>query len=264
MLHQITYLIMIYKSKQNVKPNIYSALLLATSIIIFALNTEVQAQPSSNEPSNTNKKVKVTFNPPKDLQPKNSAGGASRSTNCSSESSQFSSCLTPLIPPTNQGLTTLSHPTFLVHIANNSGHKGFLSIKDENNNDIYQTELPLEQQSTIARINLPADAPALEVGKTYKWSFATIDGNFLKPDTPFVEGYVKRVELQSSLQKQLTQATPLEKVALYGKEGIWYETVADLAELNLTESSDPNMGDRWKTLLNSVGLEEIASQTLLK
>ncbi len=46
-----------------------------------------------------------------------------------------------------------------------------------------------------------------------------------------IQGQIQRVEMTPSLSDRLKNANPLETAALYGEAGIWYETVATLAQL---------------------------------
>jgi hypothetical protein len=113
-------------------------------------------------------------------------------------------------------------------------------------------------------IQLPADAPPLEMGKTYKWSFAIACDSSLRPDSPLVEGQIQRVEMNSALNNQLEKATALEKAALYGKAGIWYETLSILSDLRRNQPENADIAANWADLLKSVELDAIATQPLIK
>lgn len=226
--------------------------------IILGVNNTLFAETNSNS---SNKQKTVTFVPPGELKPKNSVGGASRSSTCNVEADS-TVCLTPLIPNNNLGLTVESHPSFLVYIPKNSRTKtGYFSIRNSNDDDYYQTIISLENKAGIVKITLPSDAPGLKVDKDYKWSLAMMSDRLLKPDTPFIQGYVKRVDSEAQLQEQLAAATPLEKAYLYGKAGLWYETVATLASLREVSPNDANIRMQWQELLNSVGLEKVATKS---
>jgi hypothetical protein len=90
-------------------------------------------------------------------------------------------------------------------------------------------------------------------------------------DIPIVGGQVRRVELKSSqVSPRYTNSTMpdqkalLEQAALYAKVGIWYDSLSLLAQLKQTQPSDNTFAANWVELLDSVGLEEIATQPLLK
>lgn len=212
----------------------------------------------------TNKNIRVKFDPPGTGKPKETAGGASRGNPCSREQVSVGGCVTPLMPVNQEGLTVTERPTFLVYVPETSAKQVFFSLVDESRNYQYQKKISLPGKGGIVSFKLPDDAPALEVGKNYQWSFILIGEQGLRPDSPGVQGEIRRVELNQALMSQLQQVSPIERAALYGKEGIWYETVGTLAELVRSQPMDAALADNWKQLLSSVGLEAIAAQPLVQ
>lgn len=210
------------------------------------------------------KTVRVTFVPPNKSKPNDTAGGASRGqVKCPQDPATLSPELTPVIPESHPGLTVAAHPTLWVYLPQTSAPKAFFSIQDEKNNQVYQTTLSLPQKPGIISLPLPADTSPLEVGQVYKWSFVLMCNNVLRPDSPLAGGMIERVALQSELSRQLREATPLEQAALYGKAGIWYETLSTLAQLKQGQTQDANLRAIWSDLLTSVKLEAIADQPLI-
>lgn len=204
--------------------------------------------------------LKVTFQPPGEDRPRETAGGASRGEQCPQDTN-VNPYITPLIPAGNTRLlTATARPTFFVYVPQTSAQKAFFSLQDEQHNNYYQSFLTLDRQSGIASISLPADAPALEVGKPYRWYFVLMCDNILKPDSPLVEGHIQRIEPALALISRLEEATPLERAALYGEAGIWYDTLATLAQLRRSNPNQLTLATNWEELLKSVGLEAIASQ----
>lgn len=234
--------------------------LLATSLIsctlVFASQLATQAQ---NPSSTITTAFNITFDPPNESQPRVTKGGASRGSQCAIDSQEVSQPFTPVLPDTNHGLTTASHPTLLAYIPDTSARSVFLSIQDDNEEEIYQSVLPIGDRSGVISLEIPQEAPALETGKTYKWSFALMCDNKLRPDSPIVEGYIERVQPEPELTAQLEGATPVEMAALYGQAGIWYETVATLAQLKEAEPQNQELINAWDSILNSVGLEKVAN-----
>ena len=208
-------------------------------------------------------KFKVTFDPPTEDMPRKSTGGASRT---------ISQCVDPLeyddipfsalLPASTQGLTAASHPTILAYLPETDAQKVFFSWRDENNQDHYQAILPITKRSGIISLNLPEDAPPLEVGKNYQWAIAIMCNDRLQPDSPMVQGQVKRVELASAIQSRLDHDISLNNAAIYGETGLWYETVATLAQLKKAQPNNQNLALNWSNLLTSVGLAEVAEAPL--
>ena len=239
--------------------------LLVVSLISLSLIslTQLPIQAEVTSTKKTNNTFNITFEPPNEDRPQLTKGGASRGDRCAIDS-QESLPFIPLLPATNHGLTTTSHPTLLAYIPNTSAQSVFLSIQDENEEEIYQGVLPIGNQSGIISLDVPQEAPALETGKTYKWSFALMCDNKLRPDSPIIEGYIERVQPESELTAQLEGATPVEMAALYGKAGIWYETIATLVQLREAEPQNKELMNAWNSILNSVGLEKVADARLME
>lgn len=207
--------------------------------------------------------IQVTFDPPQDGRPDDTAGGASRdSGRCSQDPVANRPSITPLMPMVNHGFTVAEHPTLFVYIPPTSAKTIFFSLKDEKEDYYYQTTISRPKQAGIVSFKLPADAPPLEVGKRYQWSFVTICGERLAVDDPRVEGHIERVALNSDQLTQLKNLSLLERAALYGADGIWYDTLSSLAELRRLQPNNTTLATTWENLLKSVGLEAVATQSL--
>lgn len=243
------------------------------SCIVFnpILPTQGQVPSSSNyqtPPSRSLLQVaQVTFEPPGDGRPDNTAGGASRDGGTcfqdaegAQSQQQVSVGVTPLMPVTSQGLTVAERPTFFVYVPRTSAKQAFFSLRDKNEEYYYQTTLPLANTPGIVSVQLPADAPALQIGKTYQWSFVTICGKNLAVDDPRVEGQIQRIEPNPALLRQIEKVSPLERAALFGSNGIWYDTLSNLAELKRSQPGNSTLTANWENLLKSVGLGAIATK----
>ena len=212
----------------------------------------------------------VTFEPRKDQPaPTVTVGGGRRNDGkCSqdrpaSEQSTTSAksldqLLTPLLrsPLSDPQLTVSARPTFLVYVPQTSA-KGMELLLERDGKGIYQTRINLSGTPGIVSIQLPANAPALEIGKDYKWLVSMVCGSG-SPEDSFVEGSVRRIELGSTLN-QIDRAKPLDKVALYAKSGVWFDAVANLAALRKAQPNDAQVASAWKELLQGAGLGAIAN-----
>jgi hypothetical protein len=250
------------------KPSLLHLIALPLSLTIFSsLLTPVQAQ----TPVNVNSLIPiVSFEPPDDQKTvDDSRGGASRPTavKCSQDEA-FSPLMTPLTPGPKLGLTVASRPTFFVYIPATSAQQAHFTLKDDKNRGVYQTLLPISITGGVVGITLPEEQPPLELGKTYSWSVALICQP-TQTDTPMVRGQVRRVEqkvgqMPNYPNRMMSQKALLEQAASYGKAGIWYDSLNLLAQLRKTQPTDHTIASNWVKLLDSVGLEAIANQPLLK
>lgn len=234
------------------------------------LGVQAQSTPTtSGNPLSSHSIASVTFEPPSDGsgQPVNTAGGASRDGGiCPQDSATPSMFMKPLMPENQPGLTVADHPTFFVYVPQTSAKMVLFVLKDETETEdyYYQKTIPLAHTAGIVSVKLPSDAPVLEVGKRYRWSFVLLCGGELRPDSPGIEGQIQRVAENPALSNQLKGSSLLERAALYGKDGIWYDTLTNLAELRRSQPQDVTVAATWEDLLKSVGLEAIATKPLLQ
>lgn len=244
------------RQKHTLLPKSLLAVPLISLSLVSLTQLPIQAEVASAK--KTNNIFNITFEPPNENQPQSTRGGASRGSQCAIDSQNISQPFAPILPSSNIGLTTASHPTLLAYVPETSAETVFLTLQDENGEEVYQTVLPLGSQSGVVSLDIPQESPALEMQTTYKWSFALMCNNKLRPDSPVISGYIKRVQPETELIAQLEGATPEEMAAIYGKSGIWYETVAILAQLREAEPQNRELINAWNSILNSVGLEKFA------
>lgn len=215
---------------------------------------------------------KVSFTPPP--PPKNPApggrvlGGAKRGL-CP----QVKTELTALVPFTQEtptvtnvwSLTTAAHPTFWFYVpyAQNFAYPVEFELQDQESKQIYQKAIALPKQPGIISISLPADKPSLAVNKQYRWFFTVYCDKTKQSPPVYVEGVVKRVNLNPAITQQLQKATPPEQFAIYAKHGIWHEALTTLAQLRQENPQDATLETQWEELLASIRLGNVAKETIL-
>ncbi len=174
--------------------------------------------------------------------------------------------LTPLVPKDQVGLTFSARPSFFLFVPS-GGPKtiDFLLLNDDGSEIIYQNVITLTSSPGVVRFDLPTDAPALKSGKQYYWYF-TLNCDPAKGPSgnPSVEGWIERVAPDATIAKQLAQAKPGDRPAIYAESGIWFETLTSLADLRQKTPGDGKLVEDWQTLLKSVGLEAVATEPLVE
>jgi hypothetical protein len=171
--------------------------------------------------------------------------------------------LIALLPQTYYGTTVSERPTFLVYLPASNAEEAVFSLKDEAGNMQYQMTIPVAGKLGVVAINLPADAPALAAGKNYQWFLALkVDGQ-LSPGTPYVDGWIQRIQPNAEVAAAMQQSDALKLATVLGKNGVWYDCVATLALLHASRSSDAALTRQWTELLSSVGLKEITAAPVL-
>jgi hypothetical protein len=204
------------------------------------------------------------FAPPTDNSaPRQTQGGAAR-TNEYGTNSAFSGATPAMLamtPDSFYGTTLAERPTILVYLPASDAQVAIFSLKDEDQNLVYQTNLAVPEAGGVMAIQLPEEAPALEVDKNYQW-FVTLQlEDQLTPGSPFVDAWIKRVEPTEDLAQILENATPLEQAEALAANGVWYDTSAILAQLQ-TDETGTDMASHWAELLTSVGLDTVVDSPI--
>lgn len=204
--------------------------------------------------------VATEFDPPDRGTDGNRQGSSSR-TGCP----EVPQPLTALIPETNLGLTAADRPTFLFYVpySPEPPREVELVLLDEAENEIFNQKITPSEIPGIISISLPETAADLEIGKTYRWQFSYICNPRIRAEDDYVEGAIARVAMDDELSRQLEAVnTPLERAELYAKAGLWYETLAELAQLRQIQPQNPETLAEWQELLDSVGLGHLAEEPL--
>ena len=255
----------------------YIGLFLASAFALASF-TPVQAQPT--KPGNS--VSRPTFNfwrqskkplifktpppPPNIGAPSQRKAGGSRGCMNLQNTQSSEKVLTALAPEYSSsqlvlGLTTQMRPTFWFYVPYKSDSTyAKLVLEDENNQTIYKT--PLTGTPGVVSVSLPSTSAPLKIGKRYRWYFNIYcqqDNEFLTS----VEGDVQLQPLNPIVQSQLDKATPQQQVTLYAANGIWYEALTALANLRHTSPQTTNLVSDWASLLESVGLQNIAAEPIV-
>lgn len=241
--------------------------LLATALSLSAFSLSVvpasvsvaQGHASSSSADSIIETMTSQFTPNTDGVPTGTAGGGSRGTgSCPTESVNYGSSLVPIVAATEQNLTVEEHPFLLVHMTNKAVSQLFLSVVDEQGDYDFQTYISIPQESGVLKIALPENAPALAPGSTYTWSLAIICGNSLRPDDPVVQGTIQRVSLTPMYTVDM-----VEQLRWYTENGVWYDTIATLAEAYQADPADNQLSAIWNSSLDAIGLQDLVSAPLL-
>ncbi len=227
--------------------------------LVAALPSQAQVSSSLPLPQTM---ARVTFEPPTGERLGNSAGGASRQGGfCPQDGMVTGPSLMPLLPDTKEGLTVSERPNLFVYVPETKAEQGYFIVKDQTEDYYYQTQVNIPQEGGIVRLTLPEDAPALEIGTPYQWSFVVACELPARVDSPRVEGWLQRVEPTAKLNGY-RGVNSIEAATSYGSEGIWYDVVNTLAELRRSQPQTYNQ--EWVDFLSSVGLETIANEPILE
>ena len=202
------------------------------------------------------------FQPPDRGAPSITEGAATRSTSSCIASNQKK--ITPLLPQNNFGLTLSERPTFFGYIPQSSAKNAEFILMDENNKLAVRKNFPIPKEAGIVSINLPADKPALEVGKKYKWRLRIVcNPDDRSQDATTNLAWIQRVQPNNSLADQIKNATPENLSSVYADAGIWHEAFASIAKLHGEQPNDPKVAANWQEMLKSVGLQDFVQESVV-
>jgi hypothetical protein len=200
--------------------------------------------------------------------PRRASGGASRvgryDLNASNTgTSQGPMALMAMLPQNYSGTTIAARPTIMVYVPESTAQTAVFSLKDATGNMVYQQQLSVSGQAGLVAIALPANAPALTVGQDYQWYMALqVDGE-LNPSTPYVDGWIQRIEASPTIAAAMAQSDPLKQAEVLGANGVWYDCAAKLAGLRASQPDRAELKQHWAELLESVGLQEVSQVPLV-
>ncbi|MEB3215865.1 MAG: DUF928 domain-containing protein [Nostocales cyanobacterium 94392] len=165
------------------------------------------------------------------------------------------------------GLTNSLRPTFYFYVPFSNEYSfptEFLLQDEESKQLVYQSVVKLPSQPGIISVTLPETVKPLQENRNYRLFF-NIYCETQKPIPSLrVEGVVRRVNLSDEVTKKINQATPIKQVELYAAAGMWFDALNTLAKLRQHQPQNQQLVENWQSLLESIGLKDVAEQQLVK
>ena len=249
-------------------------LIIALGIASVIGNPKFLLAQHDTKTNNQTQDVEISFNPPVQPEPPN------RGTPKSDEGTgSRGDCLgKPSLPPLKSlagknhlKLTTRDRPTFWIYVPYTQAEARYGEFSLHNSEgELYRTRFQLTAKPGIIGVRLPSTVAPLEVGKLYRWyvdvncSVLTSSDDLSTPAS--LTGVVERVAFSTDLARKLkTTSQPLNRIAIYARNGIWYDVVTELAQLRLEQPGNPVLKQAWHKLLcdRNVNLDDISSELIL-
>ncbi len=197
--------------------------------------------------------------------PQPASGGASRVGSYELNPSIAASgpaALIAVLPQSFYGTTLSERPTIMVYFPASNAQEAVFSLKDEAGNMQHMMTIPVAGTGVVS-VKLPNDAPALAVGKNYQWFLALKINGQLSPSTPYVDGWIQRIQPSAQLAMAMQHKDAFKQAEALGKNGVWYDCVATLAQLYVAQPQNVTIIKQWEELLTSVSLKDIVTAPLL-
>ncbi len=225
-------------------------------------------------------KARISFIPPADKNSRSSQGSGARG--C--QQSLPVNLVTLLIPSKDYiGQTTSGHPTFFWHLSQPiSVPLRFTLVEPGVAKPLFVKQIDSPQVGTM-QLALPKDRPELVAGRSYGWSVSLICNSRRPSANPYFYSWIERVPTTPVLEQQLAAATSssnspgqtpsfgeassqrssspeMLRASIYARSGVWYDTLAAISTAQAAKPRDPFVQEDFLTLLDQVGLAEVANQ----
>jgi hypothetical protein len=155
-----------------------------------------------------------------------------------------------LNPSKTIGFTRSDQPTLFIYIPRNEAQALEFSLFDEQKRGLYQTTLSIQNQSGLIHVPFPSDAPKLIKQKNYYWTVAVICNVNDRTEDQIIGGWIQHRDVPEDVSRLL----PIERIALYTKQGFWYDAFSEWAALHQQQPHHPMVKKAWVNLIQAIGL----------
>ncbi len=175
--------------------------------------------------------------------------------------------LTAIFANQGQDFTVEAYPTFFFYIPYNPQQISlmeFLILNETQTKTVYHSSIQLNNRSGIIKVQLPPETQnLLAVNTTYYWRF-NLDcepDRTIAPDL-VLNGWIRRIPVNSDIALDLESAK-YKKYLTYKNHSIWYDAIANLAELHFSNPEDKEITEAWTDTLQLLKLDWIISEPLV-
>jgi Domain of Unknown Function (DUF928) len=157
--------------------------------------------------------------------------------------------------------TAQERPTFWLYVPYTSKLTAEFVMKNEQNQPLYAKPyiINLTGQPGIVGITTPK---ALEVGKSYRWTFSVICDSQDRSADMYVNGKITVVKPTPNLTPA-KNSKPEQKAVLYAKDGLWFETLTTIIK-DVRRTNPSKAGLFMNNLLQSYELQNLANEKIVK
>lgn len=253
-----------------------TTLFATIAVIIFVKYPGQVLGESHNLVLNNSQETQIRFVPVQKKPPPKRGGNPSAPEGTGSRGNCFykkdKPPLTLLVGSRNLQLTVDKHPKFWIYTPYSSEEvlSGEFSLHN-GDNEIFRTSFKLPTKPGIFSISLPSTAPALEIGNHYRWyvdiNCPIAEISIESPNAVSLTGVVKRINPSSTMTRELRAVKiPTERIKVYAKYGVWFNTLTELAQRRIKEPRNVNLKKIWIELLSQpeVALEQISQEPILE
>ena len=211
---------------------------------------------------------RIRFVPPVNKNPRQSQGSGSRG--CRNQSVREN--LVTLLMPSKEyvGQTLSGRPTFFWHLSQPvSVPMQFSLVEDKSGGKTVLKQQIDSPQPGIIQVEIPQNQPELVPGRLYRWNITLLCNANRPSENVFLQSWIERVSATPTLKQQLAGATSnrnstpqqlRDRASVYARSGLWYDAITTLSDALNTNPQNTLVQDDFFSLLDQVGLTEVAKQ----
>lgn len=167
-----------------------------------------------------------------------------------------------VLVPDHVGTTASRQPTLFWFMSDGAtGELKFeLTLIDESSVDpVIDSDFPTPAKPGVQRIDLAEHGVSLSPGEEYQWSIALVTDSEERSKDVVSSGWIELLAETGDLEARVAQAGPAGAAAVYGAEGLWYDTLRAAIEQVQRSPSDAASREQLAGLLAGAGLPDEAA-----
>ena len=164
------------------------------------------------------------------------------------------------LAPNHVGLTAREQPSLYWYISKVTDHPLELTIVEQQTIDpVLETALSQPTHHGVQRVRLADYGVRLALDKEYHWFVALISDREHRSKDRLAGGRIERVDLPEFVIARLAHASHAESTAIYAEAGYWYDAMTAASDAIVASSHDARVRDVRASLLEQVGLKDVAA-----
>ncbi len=174
--------------------------------------------------------------------------------------------LMALIPDKTIGINASATPKLFFYVPEVRNQRTLeFVLRNEQDELMYEAFLSTEGDG-IMSVEIPGDVSSnlLQNDQNYHWYLSMICDRQQRSRDIVVEGWMRQESIDLATQEQLDVASSTEQAEVYNEQGFWYDALSVLAESQDSAVDQPMVRQKWSEMLESVGLEELASEPFVE
>ncbi|MCP5149110.1 MAG: DUF928 domain-containing protein [Chromatiales bacterium] len=196
--------------------------------------------------------VLLSYAPPMRGAPATRLGGGTRGTSDAPDA-------LAVLAPEHTGLTTSGQPSLVWYAGQPITVPVEITVVDPDAIDpTLAVTLSPPIEPGVHVVDLAARGVTLEPDREYQWFVAMVLDPAQRSRDVVAGAAVRRVAESPELRARLATTRGVGRAAAYATAGIWYDAVAELTTMITAAPSDPSPREARASLLEQVGLEDVA------